>query len=126
MVDQPKLLVWNYSADEKQALDTLLTEIGAPPAECIDRARAHLTLREILAGTGTAGETLASEEKVLLFHAVPEKGVRFLIHTFRQTSLPKPIYAMVTEHSINWPFAELLDHLVEERNRLEKQGGCAP
>jgi hypothetical protein len=123
MEDHPKLLVWNYSAEEKRALDTLLAEIGAPPAECIDKAQAHLTLKEILDGTGPCGEVFASDEKVLLFHAIPEKGVRFLIHSFRENGLPSPIYAVVTEHSIGWPFHELLEHLMEERNRMEKRGG---
>jgi hypothetical protein len=123
MEDQAKLLVWNYSTEEKRALDALLSEIGAPPAECIDRTRAHLTLREIIDGTGPCGEAFASDEKVLLFHAIPQKGVLFLIQTFRQKELPRPIYAVVTEHSIGWPFSELLEHLVEERNRMEKRGG---
>jgi len=123
MEDHPKLLVWNYSAEEKRALDILLAEIGAPLAECIDTTRGHLTLKEIIDGTGSCGEVLASDEKVLLFHAIPEKGVRFLIHTFRQKELPSPIYAVVTEHSIGWPFRELLKHLVEERNRMEKRDG---
>ena len=121
MEDQPKLLVWNYSPEEKRALDALLADIGAPPAECIDKTRAHLTLKEIIDGSGSCGDELVSDEKVLLFHAIPDKGVRFLLHTFRETDLPRPIYAVVTEHSIGWPFRELLEHLVEERNRMEKR-----
>ncbi|MHC1743483.1 MAG: DUF3783 domain-containing protein [Syntrophobacteraceae bacterium] len=123
MEDQSKLLVWNYTAEEKKALDALLREIGAPPAESIDPTCAHLSLREIIAGTGTAGDGFPSDEKVILFHAVPDKGVRFLMQVFRETKLPKPIYAVVTEHSIGWPFRELLEHLVEERNRMERRGG---
>lgn len=118
---QSKLLVWNYSAEEKRALDRLLAEVGAPPAECIDSTRAHLTLREIIDGSGACGEALVSDEKALLFHAIPEKGVRFLLRIFGESDLPRPIYAVVTEHSIEWPFRELLEHLVEERNRMEKR-----
>lgn len=123
MEDLAKLLVWNYTAEEKRSLDALLREIGAPPAESIEPTRAHLTLREIIDGSGTAGDLLESQEKVLLFHAVPDKGVRFLMQIFREARLPRPIYAVVTEHSIGWPFQELLEHLVEERNRMERQGG---
>ncbi len=123
MEDQSKLLVWNYTAEEKRSLDALLHEIGAPPAESIEPTRAHLTLREIIAGTGAAGDRFASDEKVLLFHAVPEKGVRFLLQLFREAELPRPIYAVVTDHSIEWPFHELLEHLVDERNRMERRSG---
>jgi hypothetical protein len=49
-------------------------------------------------------------------------GVMFLINIFEQRDLPRPIYAVVTEHSIDWPFNELLEHLIEERNKMEKRG----
>lgn len=126
MLDQPKLLVFNYTVEEKRALDALLVQIAAPPAEEIDPTRAHLTLREIISGSGNPEEALVSDEKVLLFHAIPEKGVRFLMHTFRQSNLPRPIYAVVTEHSIGWRFRELLEHLVDERERFEQPGGRVP
>ena len=58
----------------------------------------------------------------MLFYNIPQKGVLFLLNAFKQTDLPRPIYAVVTEHSINWPFDELLEHLVEERDRMEKKG----
>ncbi len=125
MPEESKILVFNYTAEEERTLDTLLAHIEAPPAMRIDPARAHLTLREIINGTGEAAESVASDEKVLLFHAIPEKGVRFLIQVFRQSNLPSPIYAVVTEHSITWRFRDLLEHLVEERNRFERRGESA-
>jgi hypothetical protein len=121
MQSQPQLLVWNYSTDEKSQLDAVLKEIGAPSAVTIDETWGYLTLREIIDGNGASGEPFPSVEKVVLFHGLPQQGVLFLINFFKQTDLPRPIYAVVTEHSINWPFNELLEHLVEERERMEKR-----
>lgn len=121
MVGESKLLVWNYTVEEKNRLDALLREIGAPRAVTIEPCHGHLKLQDIIDEKPTPGEPLASDEKVILFHDVPQKGVMFLIKFFKQTDLPQPIYAMVTEHSIQWPFHELLEHLVEERNRMEKR-----
>jgi hypothetical protein len=121
MDSQPQLLVWNYTTDEKSKLDAFLKEIGAPSAETIHPNQGYLTLREIIDGNGSSGEAFTSAEKVILFHGLPQQGVLFLINLFKQTDLPRPIYAVVTEHSINWPFHELLEHLVEERDRMEKR-----
>jgi hypothetical protein len=120
MPDQPKLLVWNYTPEEKNELDALLKRIGAPGAVSIPEAHGYLTLKEIIAGNGEPGEVLESKEKVVLFHSIPQKGVFFLIDLFRQIDLPQPIYAVVTAHSIDWPFNELLGHLVQEREKMEK------
>lgn len=121
MDKEPRLLVWNYTDEEKQRLDALLQEIGAPCAVTIAPGQGHLLLREILAAEEGSGEVLESEEKVVLFFNIVQKGVHFLINTFKQTELPRPIYAVVTEHSINWPFSELLEHLVQEREALSQR-----
>jgi hypothetical protein len=122
MHKEPRLLVWNYTSEEKHKLDALLKEIGAPPAVDIDKTQGRLPLREIIDGDRPVEETFTSEEKVVLFYNIPQKGVLFLLNTFKQKDLPRPIYAVVTEHSINWPFNELLEHLIEERDRMEKKG----
>ena len=120
MLEKPKLLVWSYTDEEKKKLDAILSEIGAPSAVAIEPGQGRYKLHEIIEGKPPAEEPFVSQEKVVLFHDVPQKGVMFLIKFFKQVDLPRPIYAMVTEHSINWPFHELLEHLVEERDRMEK------
>jgi hypothetical protein len=119
MDDSPRLLVWNYTIEEKAALDEFLRQIEAPPAVSIPARRGHLPLKDILHTDRTATDDFHSDEKVLLFYNIPQKGVYFLIQAFKNANLPRPIYAVVTEHSINWPFSELVEHLVEERNAVE-------
>jgi hypothetical protein len=120
MNKEPRLLVWNYTLEEKEKVDALLKELGAPPAAAIHKSQGHMTLREIIHSDAHAGGECKSDEKVILFYNIPEKGVWFLLNAFKQTDLPRPIYAVVTEHSIEWPFSELLGHLVEEREKTEK------
>jgi hypothetical protein len=119
MEDQSKLLVWNYSETEKERLDAVLKQIGAPPAMAIAPGQGRLKVGDIIDGSTPDGEPLESDERVILFHQIPQKGILFLIDYFKQTDLPRPIYAVVTEHSIQWPFHELLEHLIEERDRME-------
>jgi hypothetical protein len=123
MDKEPRLLAWNYTLEEKSRLDAILAEIKAPSAVVIHKSQGHLTLREIIHTDAHSEQEFTSEEKVLLFYNIPQKGVLFLINTFKQVDLPRPIYAVVTEHSIEWPFNELLEHLVEERDRLQNVNG---
>ena len=120
MDKEPKLLVWNYTPEEKIKLDTLLEQTGAPSAATIDSTQAHLVLRDIIHTNASGEDHLESKEKVVLFYNIPPKGVFFLIDTFKQAHLPQPIYAVVTEQSIEWPFSELLRHLVSERDKAKK------
>jgi hypothetical protein len=120
MDKEPRMLVWNYSLEEKSRLDAILEEIKAPPAAVIHKSQGHLTMREIIHSNAHSEQEFTSDEKVLLFYNIPQKGVMFLINTFKQVDLPRPIYAVVTEHSIEWPFNELLEHLVEERNKMQQ------
>lgn len=121
MDKEPRLLVWNYTTGEKKNLDALLDEIKAPSAVAIEQNQGNLTLREIIHSDGHSEREFRSDEKVLLFYNIPQKGVLFLMNMFKQADLPRPIYAVVTEHSIEWPFSELHEHLVEERGRMERR-----
>ena len=121
MDKEPRLLVWNYTLEEKEKLDLLLKEIGAPRAMTVESSQGHLTLREIIHANAHSERKLASDEKVILFYNIPQKGVFFLMDRFKRADLPRPIYAVVTEHSLEWPFSDLLDHFVIERDNAEKR-----
>jgi hypothetical protein len=64
MDKEPKLLVWNYTSEEKERLDTLLKEIGAPSAATIDSNQGHFPLREIIHTNAHGRDHLESEAKV--------------------------------------------------------------
>jgi hypothetical protein len=123
MDQPPRLLMWNYTDEEQERLATVLKEVGAPPASLIEKIQGNLALKEIIHSGGQCDEPLISDEKVLLFYNIPPKGVYFLLDVFKTKDLPRPIYAVVTEHSIHWPFSKLLEHLVEERDAAARREG---
>jgi len=122
----PRLLVWNYDPAEKARLDAILDEIKAPPAVTVHDTQGHLPLRDIIHAHLDGGQVFHCPEKIILFYNIPHKGVYLLLQVFKTSDLPKPIYAVVTEHSINWPFADLVKHLVAERDAVEQTGGNEP
>ncbi len=121
MNGEPRLLVWNYTSEEKEKLDIVLKGIGAPAAVTLERTQGCLPLREVIHNNAHGENPFTSDEKVILFYNIPQQGVFFLINTFKEQNLPKPIYAVVTEHSIEWRFSDLLEHLVEEREKVERR-----
>lgn len=117
MDERPRLLVWNFTPEEKDKLDRMLELVKAPPAFSISPLQGHLVVRDILHGAREGEEAFACDEKIVLFYNIPQKGIFFLIQKFKDANLPKPIFAVVTEHSINWPFSTLAAHLIEERRQ---------
>jgi hypothetical protein len=121
MDKEPRLLVWSYTEEEKEKLDAVLKEVEAPPAFTIKKDQGNLLLKEIIHTDKCSEEEFINDEKVLLFYNIPENGIVFLINLFKQKEMPRPIYAVVTEHSIEWPFSKLLEHLIKERETIKKQ-----
>ena len=80
-------------------------------------------LEDIILQGKEGTEKLRSDEKLVLFCGISEKGVKTLMPLIRGIGSPKPIFAMVTEHSLRWTFRELMRHLTAEKDALSDQGG---
>lgn len=117
----PRLLVWNYTIEEKATLDQLLTDVEAPPAVTIDQHQGHVLVRDIIHTDRRAEDVFECDEKIVLFYNIPPKGISFLIDVSKKRPLPRPIYAAVTEYSLEWPFSELAEHLIAERVEFRKR-----
>jgi len=111
----PCVLLWNYSSAEKAEMDRFLAEVKAPPAVLIAKDQGYLPLKEIILAQAHGAQEFECAEKVVLFYKIPSKGIAFLIEQAKSRPLPRPIYAAVTEFSINWPLHELLADLIRER-----------
>ncbi|MFP5212091.1 MAG: hypothetical protein ACLGPL_01800, partial [Acidobacteriota bacterium] len=91
---EPRLLTWNYTVEEQNLLEALLREIGAPPAMALSPNQGDVVLRDIIHSDCCCDTEFVFDEKILLFYNIPQKGVVFLINTFKQGNLPRPIYAV--------------------------------
>ena len=119
MDEHPRVLLWNYTDEEKASVDAFLAEVNAPPAVAIRKNQGYLLVSEILQAQSGERE-LECDEKVALFYNIPNKGISFLIDQSKKRRLPQPIYAAVTEYSIHWPFNELVEDLIAEREAFRQ------
>lgn len=61
-------------------------------------------------------------EKIVLFNNFEDEELKQVIRTIKVSIQPAPIFAVVTNTSIDWTFEYLLEHLVEEREWYKKHG----
>lgn len=60
------------------------------------------------------------EEKIIIFNSLSDEEIKGMIKVIRAV-IPEVILAVVTPTSAKWPFKDLLEHLVEERNWYKSQ-----
>ena len=61
------------------------------------------------------------EEKLILFYGMTNKQITKFIDGYKKNKLDKPLFAVVTPHSIKWELKTLLKHLNEERKQMLKK-----
>ncbi len=121
MDSHPRILLWNYSVEELLRIDLFFGEIDAAPIQVIEKDQGHLRVHEILFTDKKADKEYVCDEKVMLFYNVPAETIHRVMQESKQRDLPRPIYAVVTNQSIEWQFSHLVDHLVKERNFFENR-----
>lgn len=120
MNGSPRLLLWNYTDEEKARVDQLLADVNAPPAVVIRKDQGYLPISDIVHTEKRGEQEFECDEKLVLFYNIPNKGISYLIDLSKKRNLPQPIYAAVTEHSIRWPFNELMEELIAEREAFKQ------
>lgn len=55
----------------------------------------------------------------IVMSGLSEKELHMLVGAYRQTGLPRPLWASLTPISESWPLTQLLAELAAERERLE-------
>jgi hypothetical protein len=117
----PKILLWNYSYEELLEMDRLFQEVGAPEAKPVEKNQGGLPVRAILSTDATCSDEFSCDEKVMLFFNVPAPMIHTLMQETKGLDIPRPIFAVVTPQSIEWTFSELVEHLIKERDYIQKR-----
>jgi putative cell wall-binding protein len=121
MNNEKILLIHGFDYDEQLKLNEVLKENNLPLYKVIDETIVNLTIEEILINK-EAGivSTPVQKEKVVLFNQCSDEEIKTTMRAIKACYSQKPIFAVVTPTSINWKFDYLLEHLMEERSRFEK------
>lgn len=117
------VLVSGFSADEQKALRAVMNASGLQviPAIYITAGTLNLTLAE-LAGLPTesnAGET-TELPRALVLSGLTERQLHAMMDGYRESGLPRPLWASVTPTSSNWSIKYLLIELLKERDAMRQ------
>lgn len=117
MLDNNKcILIYGFNEEEKAILHNIKQEEALPEYKTVSDTMTLMTLRNIIEGIKL--ELVSKplpEEKVIIFNNLSDNELDRAIRSVRSNLQTKPILAVVTPTSIDWTFADLLEHLIEER-----------
>ena len=116
------IYVWGYAADEIEYLKAFHAERDFPPPKPLFEEQLGLTVAEIQAGAvGTTPRKQPPVRVILLPRMSTDGGIKAYLTAFRDSGLPRPIFAAVTDTSAGWTFTRLVEHLMEEQVAMRKQ-----
>ena len=116
------IYVWGYTAGEIEFLAALHKEHDFPPPRPIFEEQLDLTITEILAGgEGTTPKKQPPVRVILLPKKSTDAGLKVYLTAFKESGLPRPIFAAVTDSNEGWTFTYLVKHLMEEQAELLKR-----
>ena len=116
------LLIYGFNQEEKEVLERVKDQENLGKIIEITDTMTSMTLRNLIEGPHfeVVSKTLP-KEKVILFNNLSDNELENSIRALRGSLEAKPIFAVVTPTSIEWTFADLLEHLIEEREFFRKR-----
>lgn len=113
-----KVLAGGWSVDEAAQIKTFADEQNVEKFIIINSSDSESILGDIVKAENTEfGDIL--NEKMILFYGMTNKEISKFIDSFKTLGLDRPLFAMVTPHSVKWKIAYLLEHLMEEREQAQ-------
>lgn len=115
------ILVFGYDPLEFNLIKAYANSLNNIEAIEIKSNATYNTLQQLINGTGNISKQVATHKSpAIVLNAVSQLELNQFVHEFKTLNLKRPLFAMVTETSINWRFHDLVDDLLEERAMFMK------
>lgn len=118
------MLVCGFSPAEQQAVVELISGMGITTLSMVFAAQADGTARlsALLAQPDQSGKSSESDlARAIVLSGITENELHRILAAYRQSGLPRPLWATLTPTSENWPLSELLAELDAERRAMENR-----
>lgn len=116
------VLAFGYDKQQLSLLNEYLEKFEVPEYIHVTKKMLGLSLEEILDGKIEGDEfEKALQENALILSGFSGNLLNSFVHNFKDTNLPRPIFAVVTPTSIKWKFGDLIEELMLERAMMAKQ-----
>ncbi len=119
----PAVLVSGFPADEQKRLRWMMDAAGLLTVPAIyitaDSLPATLATLASMPPESNAGET-AELPRALVLSGLTERQLHAIMDSYRESGLPRPLWASVTPTSESWTIKYLLVELLREREAMRK------
>ncbi len=123
MHGSPAVMIAGYSAEEQQAVRQLLDAQGLTqtPVSVLARGDGDKILADLAARPDQThfGET-TTLPRTAIVSGLSERAFNALLDAYRETGLPRPMWAVLTPTSESWSARALLSELLEERRAMQQ------
>ena len=116
------ILVCGYDPKEQQAIVEFIEALRIDSVPVIFAAsdNAGAQLKELFTQPDQTGKDLPSDmDSAIILSGVAEKELHTIISSFKNTGLPRPLWATLTPISQDWPLDALIAELKKERAAME-------
>lgn len=101
---------------DKQEISALM-RFDNVPVRILHSEDTDYILRDFINSEISSGSPL--EIKVILFHNFEKEQIFTFINFYKSLGMSRAIFAMVTQHSIEWKIKELIYHLLQEEKEIK-------
>jgi hypothetical protein len=115
-----KILIGGWEIKDYNFIEKFCKNLGFNSVINIDSSDIDEKLENLLKKEKVT-DSKPLHEKVIIFNDFTREEIINFMNNFKLMNFSKPIFAVVTEHSINWNLSYLIEHLVEEREFFKKQ-----
>ena len=110
------ILAYGYNKKEKEILEKYSLELGIKKVIMINNEETDFTIKELISRENHQTlEINNTKEKFIVLNAVSDFELNNFIGNFKSNNLKRPLFAVVTETSLNWSFKRLVEDLLKER-----------
>ncbi len=118
----PLVLGWNLSGSARGIIDGMAPAFGLK-FEMVAPADAGKTIAQLMGEQGAGGKTLSLEYNAypptIVMANFKDKDMDTFLDLLKTAEAQIPVKAVVTPTNRNWAFADLLAHLLEEKQAFE-------
>ncbi len=113
---EKKVLIGGFSHDVVDALKGIHSQYDF---YFLTNEDENIKVSDVLVKTESIGEPL--DIKIVLLNGLSREEIYAFIENYKKLGLPKALFAMITQHSINWTLRDLIYHLIEEEKEMRKR-----
>lgn len=114
-MDDKKVLIGGFSRDVVEAFNDIDSQYNF---YFLTNEDEDLKVSDILLKKGSKGDPL--DIRIVLLNGFSREEIFAFLEKYKKLKLPKALFAMVTQHSINWTLKDLIYHLIAEEKGMRK------